>query len=568
MRREQVAHGTLHASASYVHIRKLETPFEGIFLFCSGPELLRHLSAKRHSAGLASGSSAEWRLPIHRARPFLVLGGELGNSSAGTAAQADSILPRLAALHFNTVLMPVAWDEIEPQEGRFDFSIVDHWMEVARREHLHLVLLWFGSWKNAFSNYAPEWVLSDPKRFPRSLAADGLPLEILSPLGEATLQCDSRAFAALMRHLREEDAAQQTVLMVQVENEIGYLGIGGRDRSQRANRLFDGAVPAALVQALEAQRMRLPQKLAAEFNPAGYTWKETFGGAADEVFMAWHYGLFVDQVARAGKSEYALPMYMNAQLPSPFEQAGEYPGGGPHPEVQPAYRAAAPSIDFYSPDIYWPNFEHWIQRYQAAGNPIFVPEARLEVAKYNALYTFGEARGFGFSPFAVDSLPADDAPGRNGPRLSDEYKVLSQLSSVILEAQRKNESRGVVLHETSPRPSQTVSLGGFLFRASLSRGWPARNLLTMDGAMMVLQIQPDEFYVLGSGLTVSFLRDPDVDDQMAGIASIERISYVNGKWLTDDKLNGDQSNQGRELSMDPHEFRVHKVKLYTYSRNN
>jgi beta-galactosidase GanA len=152
--------------------------------------------------------------------PYLVLGGELGNSSAGTAAQADTILPRLAGLHFNTVLMPVAWDEIEPQEGRFAFLVLDHWVDVAREQHLHLVLLWFGSWKNAFSNYAPEWVLTDTKRFPRAISAEGLPLEILSPLGEETAKCDSRAFAALMRHVREKDAAQQTVLMVQVENEI------------------------------------------------------------------------------------------------------------------------------------------------------------------------------------------------------------------------------------------------------------------------------------------------------------------------------------------------------------
>jgi Beta-galactosidase len=101
---------------------------------------------------------------IVNGRPFLILGGELGNSSAGTAAQADSIIPRLAAMHVNTILMPVSWEQIEPKEGSFDFSIVDHWMETARRSDMRLVILWFGSWKNAFSNYAPSWVKSDPKR--------------------------------------------------------------------------------------------------------------------------------------------------------------------------------------------------------------------------------------------------------------------------------------------------------------------------------------------------------------------------------------------------------------------
>jgi hypothetical protein len=503
---------------------------------------------------------------IVRGKPFLVLGGELGNSSAGTAAQADSILPRLAQLHLNTVLMPVAWDEIEPQEGHFDFSILDHWIEVARQQHVHLVILWFGSWKNAFSNYAPEWVLSDTKRFPRSISADGLPLEILSPLGQETARCDSRAFAVLMHHIHNEDAEQNTVLMIQVENEIGYLGTGGRDRSKEANKLFQGPVPAQLSHALEEPRVA--HEAVAYFNPAGHTWKEMFGNSADEVFMAWQYGLFANQVAEAGKKEYGLPMYMNAQLPAPFEQSGEYPSGGPHPEYLAVYRTAAPSIDFYSPDIYWPDFENWVQRYRAAGNPVFVPEARLELAPFNALYTYGEARGFGYSPFAVDSLPANDAPAQQGPRLSDEYKALDDLSDLILQGQQANKTRGLVLHETSPRATRTVALGGFLFRAILSRGWPARNLLTPDGAMMVLETAPNEFYVLGSGLTVTFIRDPDVDDQIAGIANIDQISEDHGKWVVVRQLNGDQSNQGRELSMDPHEFRVYRVKLYTYSSKN
>ncbi|HET8635265.1 MAG TPA: DUF5597 domain-containing protein [Acidobacteriaceae bacterium] len=500
-------------------------------------------------------------------RPFLVLGGELGNSSAGTAAQADTILPRLAGLHFNTVLMPVAWNQIEPQEGRFDFSVLDHWIEVARQQHLHLVLLWFGSWKNAFSEYAPAWVLSDTKRFPREVSAEGQPLGILSPLGEQTAQCDSRAFAALMRHLRAEDATSQTVLMVQVENEIGYLGLGGRDRSAQANRLFEGPVPAQLLEAIEAHRDSLPRKLAASFNPNGKTWKQMFGDHADEVFMAWNYGRFVEQVAASGKREYDLPMYMNAQLPAPFERAGEYPSGGPYPLVQAVYRAAAPSIDFYAPDIYWPDFEHWVDKYRAAGNPVFVPEARLDAAPFNALYALGQARGFGFSPFAVDSLPAVTRSGA-APLLAQEYKALSGMSAMILEAQRKDETRALMLHKSSPRPSRTVTLGGFLFTASLARGWPAKNLLEDDGAMMVVESAPDEFYLLGSGLTVTFLRDPDTDNLNAGIAGIEQVKNVNGKWTTVRWLNGDQSDQGRALLMAPNEFRIYRVKLYSYGGGN
>lgn len=541
------------------------------------------------------------RLLVH-GHPFLIRGGELANSAAGTAAQADDILPRLARLHLNTLLMPVAWEQIEPVEGQYDFSILDHWIDAARQQNLHLVLLWFGSWKNAFSEYAPTWVKSDTKRFPRCISADGLPTEILSPLGDQTEQADARAFAALMRHIRERDASQQTILFVQVENEIGFLGRGGRDRSDAANRIFDAAAPDNLIHALQAalQSRKLSPELAAHFNPHGHTWSEVFGEAADEVFMAWHYGRFIDAVAAAGKKEDPLPMYANAQLPAPFERAGDYPSGGPHPYDQDIYRAAAPSIDFYAPDIYWPDFEYWVDRYRSAGNPVFVPEARLAGGQYNALYVYGEALGFGFSPFAVDSLPASrsaspansaagaavnpftgpasDAgaaaspvPGpqdaHSGPTLSDVYAVLEHLSDTILEAQPKHAIRALLLHATSPRPTRTVVLGGYLFDATLSRSWPARSLETEDGAMMVIETGPDEFLMAGSGLTVSIARDPDADSNIAEIASIEQVSWADGKWLTQRRLNGDQSNQGRQLQLDAHAFGVYRVKLLSYPRD-
>jgi hypothetical protein len=503
-------------------------------------------------------------------KPFLVLGGELGNSSAGTAAQADTLLPRLAAEHLNTVLMPVAWDEIEPEEGHFNFAVLDHWLAVARRERLHLVLLWFGSWKNAFSSYAPAWVLADTGRFPRSLAADGSPLPMLSVLGRATRRDDARAFARLMRHVRDSDSRARTVLMVQVENEVGYLGLGGRDRSAKANRLFAGPVPEALTRALARPGARLPERLAADFRPDGGSWRATFGAAADEVFMAWYYARFIDSVARAGKAQYSLPMYLNAQLPAPHERAGEYPSGGPYPLVQPIYRAAAPDIDFYAPDIYWPDFERWVARYRRSGNPIFVPESKLALASYDALYVLGQGRVIGFSAFGVDAPAPGGAPaGKDSLEtgLGEVYRIASELGPRLIEAEEHDQTRALVLHLRSPRPYRTLALGGYLFRATLARAWRTQQPLTADGAMLILQRSPGEFDVIGSGLTVSFLRDPDTDDQIAGIAAIDELAWQDGRWTIEARLNGDQSNQGRELLMHAHTVHLYRVRLYCYRRH-
>jgi Domain of unknown function (DUF5597)/Beta-galactosidase len=527
--------------------------------------VLGALIANAAEAPKIAKSAAGGQLIVN-GKPYLVLGGELGNSSAGTAAQADSILPQISKMHVNTILMPVAWEQIEPVEGSFDFSILDHWIEVAREQRLHLVVLWFGSWKNGVSSYAPAWVKKDTKRFPRAVSADGDELDILSTLGAETVKSDGRAFAELMKHIREKDQEQQTVLMAQVENEVGYLG-RGRDRSEAANGLFRSPVPPDLIRKLQSRQDSFSPELRAHFNAAGTTWTGVFGDAADEVFMAWNYARYIEAVAARGKQEYALPMYVNCQLPAPGERAGEYPSGGPHPYYLEVYRVTAPTIDFYSPDIYWTNFEYWIDRYQFSGNAVFVPEARLESAPYNAFYAYGEARAFGFSPFGIENLQSSPDASGAGPTIQEVYEVLSSMSDVLLAHQASDGTRGVVLHSCSPRPTQTVALGDYLFEATLSRAWPAKTLLTDDGAMIIVQSRRNEFYIAGTGLTVTLFRNPDVDTAIGRIESIEEVSRSNGNWITLRRLNGDQTNQGRQLLMPAHQVRVYRVVLYTTPRN-
>jgi hypothetical protein len=365
--------------------------------------------------------------------------------------------------------------------------------------------------------------------------------------------------------VRVKDSEQQTVLMVQVENEVGVLG-SGRDRSPEANRQFAEPVPLELVQKLVANRTEISGELAAHFNPQGKRWREIFGEAADEVFMAWRYAGYVDSVSEAGNKEYSLPVYMNAQLPSFLERAGEYPSGGPHPYYLDVYRAVATHIDFYSPDIYWPEFEYWARRYQIPGNPIFIPEARLETSPYNALYAYGAAKAFGFCPFGIDSLKASNSSDGPEPEIMQVYAALDSLGPTLTDAQAADRTRGMALHANSPRASQSVALGGYSFQGSLSRAWSTNAPMANDGGMLLLQSAPNEFLIVGAGLTVKMSRDPDTDGQIAGISSIEEVSRVGSEWNVVARLNGDQSNQGRQLTMDPRKVKIYRLRMYAAPR--
>src|SRR5262245_18257861 len=222
--------------------------------------------------------------------PYLVLGAQVNNSSAW-ASVLPQVWPAVKRLGANTVSVPMPWEQIEPVEGKFDFSFLDTLLGEARTQELRLVLLWFATWKNNGPNYAPEWVKLDNARFPRVVDAKGKVLNSLSPNAAATLAADARAFASLMRHLRDADA-ERTVVLVQVQNEPGTYG-SVRDFGPEAQRLFDGPVPDALVRALGVKAGR---------------WRDAFGPDADEMFHAWSIARFIGQVAAAGKAEYALPM--------------------------------------------------------------------------------------------------------------------------------------------------------------------------------------------------------------------------------------------------------------------
>jgi hypothetical protein len=507
-------------------------------------------------------------------KPFLVLGGELHNSSSSNIEYMKPVWPRLAAMHLNTVLLPVAWETIEPEEGKFDFKCVDGLLQGARENTLKLVFLWFGAWKNTYSSYVPAWVKTNTERFPRVQTSDGRGTERLSPFSTAVRDADARAFAELMRHLREVDKSTHTVIMVQVENEVGVIP-ESRDHSLIANASFTAAVPSALTSLLRSHRTALDPEFRAAWETAGGktagTWQEVFGKTSltDDLFMAWQYATYVEHVTAAGKEEYRLPMFANAALIRPNYEPGQYNSGGPLPHSIDVWHAGAPSLDLLSPDVYFNEFAYWAGKYARPDNLLFIPETQGgSPGAANALYAFGHLSAIGFSPFGIEdqgNVPLD-LVGITSERLDNSaigyvYTVLSELAPMILEKQAAGGVTAALIEGEAQR-SARLSIGDYTATMTRAGGTSATRL-----AAMFVQTGPNEFIVTGSGdAQITFSTDKP-GPSIVGIESVDEEFFQNGAWSPRRRLNGDENSQGQALKLYATDLalgRIYRVRLYRY----
>lgn len=502
---------------------------------------------------------------IVNGNPFLILGGELGNSTASSMAYMRPAWDKFRAMHLNTILSPVYWELMEPLEGKFDFSLVDSVIITCRRNNLKLILLWFGSWKNSMSVYAPAWVKTNQAKFPRARDQSGKGFEILSAFSNNNVDADAKAFAALMKHLKAIDKAQ-TVIMVQVENEIGML-TEAREYTPEANQLFDSEVPQELMAYLLAKKDSIVPELKEHWSKSNFAtsgnWEKIFGKsiATDELFQAWYYAKFTNKVAAAGRKEYDLPMFVNAALNYKNAAPGQYPSAGPLPHLMDIWQAAAPAIDMLCPDFYNPYFRRYNDEYSRRYNPLFIPEIRMEPSNAaKVFYAIGHYQALGFSPFSIEYVkePKEE-------ELTKSYSILSQLAPTILQYRGTGKMEGVLLD--SQIMKQEIFLGNYKLTAAheYTLGWSAgaaKPNWPMVGGI-IIQVGKDEFIVAGTGIVITFsvVDQPNIS---AGILQADEGEYIKGKWVPGRRMNGDQDHQGRHIRIAGDEWGIQKVKLYQY----
>jgi hypothetical protein len=527
-------------------------------------------------------------------KPYLMFAGELHNSSTGSAHSMRPLWKQMKDKNLNTVIAPVSWELIEPVQGQFDFSLVDSMVIGAREENLRLIVLWFGSWKNGKSTYVPEWVKKNTNKYPLMELRSGRVLNTLSTFGDESLKADKEAFSKLMSHIKKIDEKEQTVIMIQVQNEIGVLG-SARDYSEQANKAFEEQVPTVLMKYLNKHKGSLYPALLKNWQANGFrmegTWEEVFGKGekyrgeewktnfgyyTEELFMAWHFAQYIGEITEAGKRKYNLPMFANAWIKQPRAiNPGRYPSGGPLPHVIDVWRAAAPMIDFLAADIYAVEEFDWVcQEFSRSGNPVFIPETTPDLGgSARALYAFGKYDALCYAPFGIDGNGLFNSADPNDESLKKVYGVLQNLEPYINKYRRSDDMTALFLGEGDE--DAKISMGDYtiymsrfssagLFKKTGGRFGIDGEEDRSPAGLIVIKLSDDEFLLAGGvgGLQVAIGGSQSNPKLYTDYISVDEVTFEHGE-MKMHRLNGDETALGGPI-IKPGEVKVFRIKMYSY----
>ncbi|MCI8713848.1 MAG: DUF5597 domain-containing protein [Ruminococcus sp.] len=548
--------------------------------------------------------SSQRTIYTNNGKPWIAIAGEVHNSNSSDPAYMEGVWEQAQKLGMNTLLLPMSWELVEPEEGRFEFGLTDKLVAQARERGMKIVFLWFGTWKNAGCMYAPEWVKKDLARFPRAQVVKGknkttlekfygMSYTTLSYMGEETNRADTKAFTEWMKHLKEVDEKEHTVIGIQVENETGLQG-EAREHSDEADAAFAEAVPQGLVDYLKAHTdsMEPEMKAAVEKGASAGTWDEVFGPVAEEAFSAYKIASYVERVAAAGKAVYELPMSVNCWLDK-GDAAGIYPSGGPVAKVMEIWKYAAPSIDVFAPDIYVPYFHQICDQYMKMDNPLVIPETAVHsYAAPRMVYCVGHYHAACFAPFGFEDMgqPFNAVQGYlfgmdvtdpllQTPQDVEEYgwcaRTLHSMMDLLASKYGTKDLQAVISEKMDMTPmdmsamdpakglagmmksnpeNDTMMFGTFGFKVIMNMPMIPRK----DGVCLVVRESEDTYYILGNACMIApFSADPAKPNY--DIISLEEGCFENGEWKAGRRLNGDESAR---LTFD--EYGILKLKVFTY----
>jgi hypothetical protein len=186
-----------------------------------------------------------------------------------------------------------------------------------------------------------------------------------------------------------------------------------------------------------------------------------------------------------------------------------------------------------------------MEQYRRSGNPLFIPEYRHgSEAALMSFWAYGQHDAIAFAPFAIDDWTPENDP------ITKTYAVIKQVQDLILQHQGKGTMAGIYVD--SIKQIQELDLGGYKVKAQLTAigmaqaaGLAAPVKKPSAAGGLVFVIGPDEFIVVGKDFMLTF--DPVKTDENKPFLDVEYMDegiFVNGKWVTLRRLNGDEGTGG------------------------
>lgn len=448
-------------------------------------------------------------------QPFLILSLQLNCDSCYDEQTIDRLMRNARKMGCNAVALLLYWRLIEPREGAFDYSILKAMLQSAHKYNLRIVLVWFGSYKNAAMHYAPDWILNDPATYTRVIAQDGTQIPYVACYNcEALIEKDKRAVVHVFEYLKKHDADHRVILF-QVNNETGILGGSARCHCPVCEEKYQAG-----------------------------QYEARYGNLADEAFTAEWNLKFQERIAQAAKAVYPLPCYLNAWLafPTPDSIGGvTYPAGGPNYRVLDVYLEQKKHIDFVSPDIYATGFRDFHRicgDYKQPGNPLYVAEHALgstSRACKNIYYAFGEFAALGIDPWAIDCAYPDmmEKPLCDlvHERWNDEaYELLTAFmpirDAMVPIANNMGTQKLKYWVQEESETELALDFGDVFVKIQYA------NPQNGQSRGMAIRISESRFVVLGSNSVVAFLRP---DGSVVSMSRSERGRFDGENFIVERK---------------------------------
>lgn len=138
----------------------------------------------------------------------------------------EPLFKNSAELGYETIIFPIAWNQIEMIQGKYNFTLLQRYYEYAKKYDLTVQLLWFGSDVCGYNTNVPKYILKEKEVYSR---LEKYP-DVLDYGDMDLVEREIAAFGKLLDWLYENDKDCRTVC-IQIENEPNCTAYKGPSKT-------------------------------------------------------------------------------------------------------------------------------------------------------------------------------------------------------------------------------------------------------------------------------------------------------------------------------------------------